>query len=85
MQQAEMRRVFNKVDSSKSGSINKDQFELLLMAMGRNASALQIDSYFADLGVSGGGTLSFALFFEWWTSDIGVEFVRTPATGGSHK
>ena len=57
------------------GSINKDQFELLLMAMGHNVSTGQLDLYCTDLGIGSDGVLSFDTFFEWWTSDVGVRFV----------
>jgi Ca2+-binding EF-hand superfamily protein len=42
LQQAEIRRLFNKVDMARKGSIDKSQFELLLMAMGHNVSVRQM-------------------------------------------
>jgi hypothetical protein len=75
---AELKRVFNKLDAGK-GAVNKDQFELLLMALGQNFSPLEIDACLNDLGIPHGGTISFDLFFDWWTSDVGASIrIQSP-------
>ena len=76
MQRAELKRIFIKLDGGK-GAVNKDQFELLLMALGQNFSPLEIDACLADLGIPAGGTVSFDLFFDWWTSPVGVAMKAT--------
>lgn len=75
LQQAEIRRLFNKVDMARKGSIDRNQFELLLMAMGHNVSVRQMGVYWADLGLSESCVLPFDIFYEWWTSDVGMKFV----------
>lgn len=71
MLEAEMRTIFNKAGSS--GPLNRDQFELFLMAINHHVSSKTIDSYYYDLGLNSGGNdgISFDLFFEWWTSSVG--------------
>lgn len=77
LQEAELRKVFNKVDRGATGGLNKDDFELLLMALGHHLSLQELDACFADMGVNAhGGTVSFDLFFEWWTDSMGVEAIR---------
>ncbi len=66
-----------------SGSLNKDDFELLLMAMGHNLSLKEIDACFNDMGVDpASGTVSFDLFFDWWTDSHGMSAIRKK---GSHR
>jgi Ca2+-binding EF-hand superfamily protein len=81
MQLAELKRIFNKLDGGK-GVVNKDQFELLLMALGQSFSPLEIDSCLDDLGIPAGGTIPFDLFFDWWTSPVGAAMraTRPPST-----
>jgi len=81
MQKAELKRIFIKLDGGK-GSVNKDQFELLLMALGQNFSPLEIDACLADLGIPAGGSVAFDLFFDWWTSPVGASLrvTRPPST-----
>ena len=77
LQEAELRKVFNKVDRGGSGSLNKDDFELLLMALGHHLSLQELDACFADMGINAhGGTVPFELFCEWWTDSMGVEAIR---------
>jgi hypothetical protein len=66
-----------------SGSINRDQYELLLMAIGHSVPFHQIDSYWTDMGLANGDMLPFELFFDWWTSDVGVQYIPPSAAGGS--
>lgn len=90
MQQAELKRIFLKVDTANKGAINKDQFELLIMALGQNLSPREIDACLSDLGVPVGGTVPFDLFFEWWTSDVGMSarittpLAAPPKSAGGH-
>lgn len=88
LQEAELRNVFNKVDRSRSGSLNKDDFELLMMAIGHHLTAPEIDACFIDMGVDpNGGSVPFDLFFEWWTDSMGVEAIRKKSSsqGGNRK
>jgi len=63
LQETELRRLFGKIDVNRSGNINKDQFELLLMASGQNVTASDVDAIFDDLGIPAGGLMSFDQFF----------------------
>lgn len=77
MQQVELRNMFNKVDRTRSGTLNKDDFELLLMAMGHNLSLSEVTACLNDMGVdSTSGTVSFNLFFDWWTDSHGMNAIR---------
>jgi len=76
LQEAEFRRIFIKIDASKSGNLNRDQFELLLMAVGYNVTSKELDACLADLGVHSGESVSFVLFFDWWTSVVGAKFLK---------
>ncbi len=60
-----------------SGALNKDEFELLLMAMGHHLSLKEIEACFQDMGVDPStGSVSFELFFEWWTDSHGMNAIR---------
>jgi Ca2+-binding EF-hand superfamily protein len=71
-----------------SGVLNKDDFELLLMALGHNLTQNELDACLHDIGVDAKkneGTVSFDLFFEWWTDSMGVEAIRKKASKNSKK
>jgi len=68
----ELRMVFNKL--GRGGSISRDQFELLLMALHHNVSEKILNSYWADLGLPASESLTFELFLDWWTSDVGRDY-----------
>lgn len=76
LQEAEFKRIFNKLDSSKSGKLNRDQFEMLLMAIGYNVSSKELDRCLKDLDVRDGEAVSFNSFFEWWSSNIGAIYLN---------
>ena len=66
-----------------SGALNKDDFELLLMAMGHHLSLKEIEACFNDMGVdSNNGSVQFNLFFDWWTDSHGMNAIRKK---GSHR
>ena len=57
--------------------MDRDGFELLLMAMGHRLTQKEIDACLQDLGVNPiSGTVTFPLFFEWWTDSVGMEAIR---------
>ena len=61
--------------------------ELFLMALGHRLSVKELEACFHDLGVDfNSGTISFEIFFEWWTDSMGVEAIKKKhrAVGG-HK
>jgi Ca2+-binding EF-hand superfamily protein len=72
MQTAELRRMFNKVDKAGTGSIDKDQFEILVLALGVPMTLSEIDNSFVDLGIPEGQGIPFDLFSDWWMSDVGA-------------
>ena len=59
-----------------SGALNRDQFELLLMAVGYNVTSRELDACLSDLGVRAGESVGFALFFDWWTSSVGAKLLK---------
>lgn len=60
--------------------MNKDDFELLLMALGHHLTEQEVNACLSDIGVdvtnNSNNTISFDLFFEWWTDSMGVEAIR---------
>jgi Ca2+-binding EF-hand superfamily protein len=73
MQHAELRRIFTKVDVTGNNTVSRDQFEILLMALGLTLTPLELDEFYSrDLGIPEGELLPFDLFCEWWTSDVGA-------------
>lgn len=75
--EAEIRRIFNKVDRNKTGTCAYDDFELLLSSLGRYLTSKEIDIVLADLGIKPGGSCSFEVFSDWWTSDVlGLKTMR---------
>ena len=71
----------NLVIFTHSGSLSKDDFELLLMALGHHLSLQELDACFADMGVApNSGVVTFHLFFDWWTDSMGVEAIRKKAS-----
>jgi Ca2+-binding EF-hand superfamily protein len=73
MQKAELKRIYLKVDPENKG-IDRGKFEVLTMALGVPMTPFEVDSSWNDLGV-GDELLSFELFSEWWTSDVGAVLV----------
>jgi len=76
LQHAELRKIFNKVDRDRKESLNLDEFELLLMAIGHNLSSSEINSCWLDMGLKNNEKVSFDLFLDWWTSDVGVHAIK---------
>lgn len=79
MQEAELKRVFQLVNKSGGGSLSKDEFELLLMALGYNLSPTAIEgcyeeifSFCADLCTAGSNEITFPAFCRWWTEKDSV-------------
>lgn len=72
MQVAELQRMFNKVDKAGKGAMDKDQFEILVLALGVPMTVKEIDASFDDLGIPEGEALQFELFADWWVSDVGA-------------
>lgn len=72
MQVAELQRMFNKVDKAGKGAIDKDQFEILVLALGVPMTVKEIDASFIDLGIPEDEGLLFELFADWWISDVGA-------------
>lgn len=56
--------------------MNRDEFELLLMAIGHRLTQRELDSCLQDMGVGSGDSITFELFFEWWTDSMGMEAIR---------
>lgn len=46
------------------------------MAMGHNLTQREIESCMQDMGVGPNGTVTFDLFFEWWTDSMGMDAIR---------
>lgn len=69
LQLASVKKVFNKVDKSGSGSLDKNDFELFMMALSFNLTTNELDACLQDMGVQSG--ISLELFFEWWTDPAG--------------
>jgi Ca2+-binding EF-hand superfamily protein len=46
------------------------------MAMGHHLTQREIDSCLADMGLGENGTVTFDLFFDWWTDSMGMEAIR---------
>jgi Ca2+-binding EF-hand superfamily protein len=61
---------------SNSGQLNRDDFELLLMAMGHNLSQREIEGCLQDMGVGNNGAVTFDLFFDWWSDSMGMDAMR---------
>jgi hypothetical protein len=47
---------------------------MILMALRHNVPDIQADEYWHDMG-AGDGKLPFDVFFDWWTSDVGLVLV----------
>jgi Ca2+-binding EF-hand superfamily protein len=84
LQEVELRKVFNKVDRKKCGSVAVEDFELLLMALGHHLSQKELDACLQDMGGSSNGNIPFALFFDWWTDSMGMDAIRKKYSS-SHK
>jgi Ca2+-binding EF-hand superfamily protein len=77
LQEAELRHLFNKVDQTRSGALDRDGFELLLMAMGHQLTVKELDACLTDMGVSSAsGPITFQLFLDWWTDSMGMDAMR---------
>lgn len=79
MQEAELKRVFQLVHKSGGEGLGKDEFELLLMALGYNLSPTAVDgcyeeifSFCADKCTAGPSKITFPAFCHWWTEKESV-------------
>ena len=72
MQSAELKRMFLKVDKQNTGTVDKDQFEILVMALGVPMTPFEVNDCFVDLGIPEGQGIPFDLFADWWISDVGA-------------
>ena len=71
MQRAQLQGTFNKIDPSGRG-LNRGQLEVLCAALGQPKDSKKIDKIFYELGVPDNAGLTFDLFYDYWTSDVGV-------------
>jgi len=85
MQKAELRRVFNKIDSAGKGSMSIGQFEVLVMALGANLTLKEVHNCFTDMGIPDGDVLPFELFCDYWTSEVGAALVTAGNTSNVSK
>jgi Ca2+-binding EF-hand superfamily protein len=77
LQGMELRDIFNKVDRARTGSVDRDGFELVLLALGHRLSSPEIDSCMQDMGLHPqNGSVAFDLFFDWWTDSHGMDAMR---------
>jgi len=66
LQENELKLIFNKISNKKTGELQKDKFDLLLLAAGFKTTPKQLDTYWTQLGLGKDDTLKFESFFEWW-------------------
>ena len=72
-----MRSIFDKIDRSKSNRLGRDDFELLLMALGYYVSSRDLDRCVRDIsGSDSSDTVTFKQFFRWWTSDVDASYLK---------
>lgn len=70
LQKQELKKIFDKIDASRSGTITENQFELLMLAMGQKLTAVELQAYLADMGCT--DSVPFAVFADYWTSSAGA-------------
>ena len=46
------------------------------MAFGHNLTSTELSTCWKDLGLKNNELLSFELFCEWWTSEMGMQAIR---------
>lgn len=63
--------VFDKFDSDKNGSIDRDEFAQFLAAIGRTMTPEQIDAGFKQIDRDGSGVIEFDEFVDWWEQKQG--------------
>jgi len=57
--------------------LNRDDFELLLLALGHQLSSQEIEACLRDLGVDPQtNSITYELFHDWWTDSMGVQAIR---------
>ncbi len=54
------------------GKLRPSDFELLLMSVGYQVTPKELDNCLKDLGARDGECVTFDMFFDWWTSDVGA-------------
>ena len=89
LQKQELKKIFDKIDTSKTGTITTDQFELLMLAIGQKLTAVELQAYLNDMGCT--DSVPFDVFADWWTSSAGATSLQEnlkvktkPATSGHH-
>ena len=70
MQEAELKRVFQLISKDKGETVDKADFELLLMSLGFNISAAAIEGCINEISSmypsSQANKIQFQAFASWW-------------------
>ena len=70
MQEAELKRVFLLISKDKGETVDKADFELLLMSLGFNISVAAVDGCVNEIismyGVNNSNKIPFQAFAAWW-------------------
>lgn len=64
----ETRMVFDMIDKDRSGSIDIEELELLLLALGQPIPRDELSEAFMRLDQDGSGKLEYEEFFDWYCS-----------------
>ena len=75
-----IRQVFERLDSDKSGHLDKRELQEGLQLMGRKASAKDVKKLMRIFDADGNGTIEFEEFMEMMESDQIVKLPRTEVT-----
>jgi glycerol-3-phosphate dehydrogenase len=71
-----MRDVFDAIDTSKNGLLEKSEIEEVAAVLGFNISQKELDKAFREMDLHRTGRVSFEDFLQWWTKSPNSTFRR---------
>jgi len=78
-QQLKLRKIFNKHDKNKNGSLNKEEFRSAMQDLGYNFSQEQIDAMYQHFDVDGNGKVNFWEFVRALGTEDDEQAPMTPS------
>jgi Ca2+-binding EF-hand superfamily protein len=62
----QLRQEFDRADADRNGSIDEDEFAALVLSLGVNFTAEQVQIAFLAIDINGNGHIEFGEFRNWW-------------------
>jgi calcium-binding protein CML len=64
--EAELRQKFDRADTNKNGSVDEDEFMVLVRTLGVTLTPEEVQVAFLAIDINGNGRIEFGEFKNWW-------------------